>query len=235
SDDTITVWLNGQKVHEHTGDRGWGPEQDKVNVKLEKGKNALLIKCGNSGGPWDFSVAVSAEVDRYAFLKGGAQKFDLEAFRAFARKNPGDAERGRKLFADLKGLACVKCHSVGGQGGQVGPALDGIALRYQKEDLMTSILEPSKVIANGYDTVIITTTAGRQITGVFKGETDDAVNLADAEGKAVSVPKKDIDERAISPVSTMPNGLNEGMTLQDFADIISFLESRRETTQPPKK
>jgi hypothetical protein len=26
----------------------------------------------------------------------------------------------------------------------------------------------------------------------------------------------------------MPNGLSDGMTLQDFADIIAYLESRRE-------
>jgi hypothetical protein len=44
------------------------------------------------------------------------------------------------------------------------------------------------LIANGYDTVIITTNAGKQFTGVFKGETGDAVNLMDAEGKASPPP-----------------------------------------------
>ena len=28
--------------------------------------------------------------------------------------------------------------------------------------------------------------------------------------------------------STMPNGLSDGMTLQDVADILTFLEARRE-------
>jgi hypothetical protein len=31
-----------------------------------------------------------------------------------------------------------------------------------------------------------------------------------------------------SSVSTMPNGRSDGMTLQDFADVIAFLEARRE-------
>jgi HEAT repeat protein len=105
SDDTITVWLNGRKVHEHGGDRGWAPDQDRASVRLNAGTNRLLVKCGNSGGPWDFSVAVSAEADRYAFLKGAPQKHDLEAFRAYARTNRGDAERGARLFGSLKGLA----------------------------------------------------------------------------------------------------------------------------------
>jgi hypothetical protein len=47
--------------------------------------------------------------------------------------------------------------------------------------------------------------------------------------------KKDVDDRAFSPLSMMPNGLNEGMTLQDFADVIAFLEARREEKTPPKK
>jgi putative membrane-bound dehydrogenase-like protein len=235
SDDTITIWLGGKKVHDHQGDRGWAYNQDRVHVKLEKGANRLLIQCGNSGGPWDFSVAVSAETDRYAFLKGGAQKYDLEAFRAFARKNPGDAERGRKLFLDLKGLACVKCHALGGAGGQVGPDLAGIGLKYKREELMTSVLEPSKVIAQGYETIVVTTTAGKTLTGVFKGETGDAVSLVDVEGKLHTVAKTDIDERKYSPVSQMPNGLSDGMTLQDFADVIAFLEARREEKPAPRK
>jgi hypothetical protein len=54
------------------------------------------------------------------------------------------------------------------------------------------------------------------------------VNLTDNEGKARRIPKIDIEERVFLPVSTMPNGLSDGMTLQDFADIIAFLEARRE-------
>jgi putative membrane-bound dehydrogenase-like protein len=235
SDDTITIWLNGKKVHDHQSDRGWNYNQDKVAVHLDKGTNRLLIQCGNSGGPWEFSVAVSGETDRYAFLKGGAQKFDLETFRAHARKNKGDVERGRKLFMDVKGLACVKCHAIGGQGGLVGPDLAGIGLRYNREDLMTSVLEPSKVIAQGYETIVIETSKGVTLTGVFKGESGDAVNLTDAEGKPHRVSKKDIDERMFSPLSTMPNGLSDGMTLQDFADIIAFLEARREERAPANK
>ena len=47
----------------------------------------------------------------------------------------------------------MKCHAVDGKGGVVGPDLAGIGLKYKREDLMTSVLEPSKVIAQGYETV----------------------------------------------------------------------------------
>ncbi|HVS36340.1 MAG TPA: c-type cytochrome, partial [Gemmataceae bacterium] len=235
SDDTITIWVNGKKVHETTGDRGWAFDQDHVAVHFDKGTNKLLIMCGNTAGPWEFSVAVSGEADKYAFLKGGTKKFNLDEFRAFVRKNAGDAQHGEKLFRDLKGLACIKCHAVSGEGGQVGPDLAGIALKYKREDLMTSVLEPSKVIAQGYETIIIDTQQGTTLTGVFKGETADSVSLADKDGKLIVTPKKEIDARRFSPVSTMPNGLNDGMTLQDFADVIAFLEARKEEKPPPKK
>jgi putative heme-binding domain-containing protein len=152
SDDTITIWLGGKKVHDHQGDRGWASNQDRVHVKLDKGANRLLIQCGNS-----------------------------------------------------------------------------------REELMTSVLEPSKVIAQGYEPIVITTTAGKTLTGVFKGESGEAVSLVDAEGKMHTVAKKEIGERSFSPVSQMPNGLSDGMTLQDFAAVIAFLEARREEKPAPGK
>ncbi len=235
SDDTITIWVNGRKVHETTGDRGWAYDQDHVPVKFVKGANKVLIRCGNTGGPWEFSVAASGEAEQYAFLKGGTKKFNLDDFRTYVHTHRGDAAHGEKLFRDLKGLACIKCHAVAGEGGQVGPDLAGIALKYKREDLMTSVLEPSKVIAQGYETIIIDTDQGVALTGVFKGETADAVSLADKDGKLISVPKKEIDGRKFSLVSTMPNGLNDGMTPQDFADVIAFLEARKEEKPAPKK
>ncbi len=93
---------------------------------------------------------------------------------------------------------------------------------------MTSILEPSKVIAQGYETIVIETKKGQTLTGVFKGESGDAVHLTDNDGKPHRVLKKDFEDRVFSPLSTMPNGLSDGMTLQDFADILAFLEARRE-------
>ena len=78
-------------------------------------------------GPWQFSVGVSAAGD-YAFLKGPASGgFDPDKFRAVALKGQGKPEHGKALFSDLKGVACIKCHAVGGQGGAVGPELPASA------------------------------------------------------------------------------------------------------------
>src|SRR5262249_1034316 len=71
SDDTLTVWLNGKQVFDYQGYRGWQHDQDRAKVKLHKGKNTLLVRCGNGGGPWGFSVAGSGDPAQSAFLPGG--------------------------------------------------------------------------------------------------------------------------------------------------------------------
>jgi mono/diheme cytochrome c family protein len=62
----------------------------------------------------------------------------------------GDAKRGEQLFLKHP-AACILCHSLKGQGSSVGPALDGIATRGTPAYIHESLLEPSKVIAKGYE------------------------------------------------------------------------------------
>ncbi len=57
SDDTLTVWLNGQKVHAENVDRGCAPDQAKIVLKMQPGKNKLLMKVCNGGGEWAFYFA----------------------------------------------------------------------------------------------------------------------------------------------------------------------------------
>src|SRR5262245_45513217 len=69
-----------------------------------------------------------------------------------AMKTRGDARRGRALFEDRQGVACVKCHTAGaanqttGPGGDLGPNLSTIGEQYGREHLAESILDPSKVV-----------------------------------------------------------------------------------------
>ena len=231
SDDQLIVHVNGKKVYEFMGNRGWEKAQGQFTADFKKGTNHLWMQCGNTSGPWDMSAAVSQQDPKFAFLfENVAPKLDIAAFRDFANKNKGDAERGGKIFANPQGVACVKCHAVGGTGGKVGPDLVGIGVRYNRDELMRSILEPSNRIANGYDVMTVVTNDGKSITGILKLDSPEAVELMTVEGKQIRIPNDDIDEKLKSPVSLMPNGLKDGMTLQDFADIVAFLESLK---QPP--
>ena len=92
------------------------------------------MRCGNSGGGWEFSVAVPT-ARKGALFEAKAKKLDPSAYEKHAASNKGDAARGRALFADLKGVACVKCHKVKGEGGEVGPELFGVAAKFNRAPL----------------------------------------------------------------------------------------------------
>lgn len=160
-------------------------------------------------------------------------KLEPAAYLAFALEHAGDAERGRKLFFDAKGIACAKCHRVGGEGEDVGPDLSGIGAQYQRKDLAESILFPSKVIREGYQAVVVATTQGQLLTGLVRGETAEALTLQDAEGRRHVIAKQEIEERRPSGVSLMPEGLNSGLSLQDFADLVAYLETLKKPPAPP--
>ena len=69
----------------------------------------------------------------------------------------GDAEKGRNIFLNNSAVYCQRCHKLDGQGGEVGPQLNGLAADKEKDRryLLESIVLPSAKIAKGYDTVIL--------------------------------------------------------------------------------
>jgi putative heme-binding domain-containing protein len=228
SDDSIRVWVNGKSVFEHRDDRGFTPDENSVDIALKKGVNLIFLKVGNNSGGWQFAVGVSGEGD-YAFLQGPAPgAFDAEAFREFAVGRKGDPARGKALFVDAKGIGCIKCHAVAGQGGAVGPDLTGIATRYSKDELIHSVLYPSAKIFSGYEPTIVATADGKVVTGIVKSEDTETIVLEDAEAVKHTIAKKEIEERKTSDVSLMPNGLAEGLTREDFADLVGYLETLRD-------
>jgi putative heme-binding domain-containing protein len=223
SDDTLAVWLNGKKVFEQLGDRAYAPAQDRLAVDLVAGANRLIVQCGNSGGGWQFGVAAEAPQE-FAFLNAPVEgAFDPEAYRGYALGHPGDPTRGRKLFADLNGLACIKCHRVGREGGNVGPDLSAIGTTSIRDELISSVLYPSQKIFSGYEPVIVATNDGRVVTGILRGETPEWLEVQDAEARTIRLRKGEIDDRRTSDVSLMPSGLAEGLRPEDFADLIAYL------------
>ncbi len=179
--------------------------------------------------------AKDAETRKSPLFAVAAKTISIGDFTAAAMKENGDAGRGRTLFMDIKAAACIKCHKVGKDGGEVGPDLSGIGAKYNRLQLAESVLDPSKQILDGYDMTIIETKAGQILQGIVKAEAGDEVTLVDNEGKKIAVKKTDIETREKSKKSIMPDGLHIGMTINEFADLLSYLESLKDKTPPPVK
>jgi putative heme-binding domain-containing protein len=154
-----------------------------------------------------------------------------EDYAHAASSNAGDAARGRALFADLKRLACTRCHRVGGHGGEVGPDLSDIGGKYDREQLVEAVLEPSRQIVEGYRPTVVATRDGRIVSGIVREETAELLTLVDADGERRGVPKKDVDARTTVGTSLMPDSLASGLSSREFADLIAYLASLRSAGQ----
>ena len=224
-DDRLDVWVNGDLVHQIDGNHSYSPDMAEFRVKLKAGKNQVLIRNENDSGDWKFSVAVS-QAGEHAFLQGPAPGgFDPDKHRAAAMAGGGNTDHGQALFNDLKVLACIKCHAINNNGGNIGPNLSGIATLYPRAELITSVLAPSSRIFSGYETAVVATTDGRVLSGLIRSDTPEGVEIEDADGKRIKVAKAEIEDRKLSDLSLMPSGLVEGITPKDFADLIAYLET----------
>ena len=145
----------------------------------------------------------------------------------------GDADKGRDLFLNGSAVYCQRCHKLDGQGGEVGPPVNGIAALEGKDRryLLESIVLPSAKIAKGYETAILTLADGRVVSGIVKDDAKGVVKLVTAENKELAIPAADIESRRTGP-SAMPDDLHKKMTRRELRDVVEFLASLKD---PEKK
>jgi putative heme-binding domain-containing protein len=121
---------------------------------------------------------------------------------------------------------CSPCHSARGQGGQVGPQLDGVGHR-TPEDLLAKVLAPNRNVAPSfrYETVILKN--GDVFTGLYRREQGVSVAFVDRDGKEVSVPKSQIAQRRITPYTIMPSNFLDVIPEAELHHLIAYLGTLR--------
>jgi putative membrane-bound dehydrogenase-like protein len=134
----------------------------------------------------------------------------------------GRPEKGREVFIKT----CATCHRALGQGTDVGPDLATVTGR-SPEDLLMHILDPNREVAPNYVNYNVATTDGRVVSGIIASESATALTLRRAEGATDVIPRSQIETVASTGLSLMPEGLEKGLSAQDFADLIAFLTSIR--------
>jgi quinoprotein glucose dehydrogenase len=138
--------------------------------------------------------------------------------------NGGDIAAGRKVFFDLPAANCGKCHRVAGNGGDIGPALDGIGSRQTREFILESLMLPNRRITEGYESVVVRLKNGDTASGVLKRETETELVLSSSDGVLVTVNKSDVEFRQ-KGLSPMPEGLGQLMSERQLRDLIEFVAS----------
>ena len=136
----------------------------------------------------------------------------------------GDASSGDKIFHLRTDVSCLRCHTIHGTGGIVGPVLDGIGSRQPREYLLESIVFPNAKIAQGFEGVILKLKDGRTVAGIVKKETDADLEVLDADSHLTQVPKADIVARERGQ-SAMPEDLVKLLSKRDLRDLVEYLAS----------
>ncbi len=135
----------------------------------------------------------------------------------------GNASRGRVLFHANRST-CSLCHRIGNQGGTLGPNLSGIGAIRSAKDLFEAIIFPSATVVNGFESYLLTDTAGGAHTGLIHRETTDAIYLRQVNQQIIRIPRDEVRSILRSPVSLMSAGLDGVLSDQDLADLVAYLQ-----------
>ncbi len=138
----------------------------------------------------------------------------------------GDATRGETLFWS-SALNCGNCHKIGDRGKAIGPDLSTIGKARSREDLLESVLEPSRRIEPKYAAYLALTTDGRSATGQLIRRNESEVVLRDSQGQEITLPTKDLEQLQPSLRSLMPDQQLASLTAQDAVDLLEYLGKQK--------
>jgi len=134
----------------------------------------------------------------------------------------GDDKRGEALFFSAK-AGCSTCHVHHGRGGEIGPDLTALRGKQARAEILRSILEPGAAIAFGYDSWLFET-VDEEVVGGFLLSDGDVVVVKDTQGARRALKKEEIVARRRQTASLMPDGVALGLSDQELADLLAFLE-----------
>lgn len=159
---------------------------------------------------------------------GGDQlELQRERLRGLTGEMPaGDPLRGFQVFRSSK-AACSACHAVGYHGGKIGPDLTRINRIRTADDLLEAIVYPSASFVRSYESYLVVTDDGRAISGLIADEDATSLTLVTGIDQRMRVERDEIATFQPSPVSIMPAGLEQQLSLQELADLLAFLKSER--------
>ena len=117
---------------------------------------------------------------------------------------------------------CSMCHQINGNGGLVGPQLDGIGNWGQKA-LTEKILNPNGNISKAFVTYNITLKNGKVLTGLFRRTEGNVLVFADYGGQEFSVRKDEINKQLASEFTLMPDHFSKTIDKKDFDALLKYL------------
>ncbi len=137
----------------------------------------------------------------------------------------GDAARGRTLYFGKS--TCSTCHTVGKEGGTIGPDLTTVGAIRSGRDLIESLLFPSATIAQKYETYVVVNDDGKIVQGILARQSKETIVLYDASGAELRLRKDGIEQMEVSRRSLMPEGVANVLARDEIRDLLAYLQTLR--------
>jgi putative membrane-bound dehydrogenase-like protein len=134
-------------------------------------------------------------------------------------KITGNAGKGKATFEKT----CSACHQLAGMGQAVGPDLAALTDK-STGYLLTALLDPNAAVEGRFVAYQLETTDDETYVGLLSDENASALTILQPNGIRQRVPRASIKSLTSSKLSLMPEGLEQGMTVQDVADLIAFVQ-----------
>ena len=159
-------------------------------------------------------------------LERRLQAADLETLAAEVLTK-GDPQRGALLFFK-SAAACSQCHVGGDKASPLGPDIASLGSDQKVEAtyIVESILQPSKSIRKGYETVSILTDEGQVVSGLIVEETDQQITLRSSTdlNQETVIPSETVESKRTNKQSLMPAGLVGSLNdRREFLDLARYV------------
>ncbi|MBI5775305.1 MAG: c-type cytochrome [Verrucomicrobia bacterium] len=160
--------------------------------------------------------------DLPALLTGAEAAVQAEKFAKFRSlaNTRGNPDHGKELFTSI----CITCHQQGGQGGQIAPALDGVA-NTGVEAILRNILTPNAAMEGGYRKFRIETKDDELVEGLLVSEDATSIVLRQPNVPDQRIPRANVKRAGFLTTSVMPEGLLEAMQPEQVSDLFAYLKS----------
>lgn len=133
----------------------------------------------------------------------------------------GDRVAGERYFFGAG--QCATCHMVYGRGSALGPDLSNVAREMTAEELRSSLLQPSRQIAPGYQMVTVHLQEGKVVRGFARSRSNFEVIVQDLKGQFHMLPMDAITAISEDRESQMPPVKASAEQLQDLVAFLSGL------------
>ena len=139
-------------------------------------------------------------------------------------KATGDPMAGKAVYEGKGG--CTVCHSIGREGGSLGPDLSDVGRRRDLKYLEESIVTPEADVPIRYRAIQVVTKSGQTVVGIRLNEDDLSVQLRDEKDNLRSFLKDNLREIRHDKPSLMP-AYGSTLSRKEIEDVVAYLSGLR--------